>query len=509
MVTNNITKTNKKSRSLWVLSVLVVLTLQIDVAMGQVWNSGADFHVSAPQDPNNPTNDWLYGFKIEDPNGGQDGITSPLTLFSHVDATIPYSYWADWDGIDPYCAGYVHQNRGDAVLEQFGAHWEPWQTTLWPGENDGTLPCFRWIAPADGLYSLDVMLTGNKLAGQYSFWLRTWIVSNIGGTSTVLDQGYLYDGYYYSGAVEGSYVEYSGFMSLSAGDSIDFLVDDGDSGTGAGVGLDATITQIPSPLLLLSADNGVESGAFGVTGWQDQSGNGNDAVTEYGQPQVATQSFPNGDFPVVRFNGDDGFDVLNDTVFESNSLSVFVVASVNAGSQDQVLVATASAAGSGYYIGIDSATANKPIFNTNGGGSVSASVELSADVPYILSAFLDEDSGGQKALNVNRIQRGSGSGSATYTNTQTMIGVLNGGTKYFTGDIAEILVFGEALSSDEINSVETYLADKYGIRTCGDPDTQFLPGDANKDCYVNLEDLSVLAKDWLDCNKPDDSSCVE
>ncbi len=238
-----------------ILTIVVALVPAVNATIGQVWNSSDDFHTGAPQDAGNPLNDWLYGFKWE---GQGDGITTPLHLFTGVDAggSLPwYHYWADWDGIMPASGGYDHKNMSANVEEVYGAHWEPWQTTMWPGNNDGTLPAFRWVAPEDGTYDLDVLFTGNKVGGQYSFWLRTWVVSNVGGVSTVLDQGYLYDGYYVSGAVPGSYVDFSNLsMLLSAGDSIDFLVDDGDSGTGAAVGLDATITQVipePASMILL------------------------------------------------------------------------------------------------------------------------------------------------------------------------------------------------------------------------------------------------------------------
>ena len=37
---------------------------------------------------------------------------------------------------------------------------------------------------------------------------------------------------------------------------------------------------------------------------------------------------------------------------------------------------------------------------------------------------------------------------------------------------------------------------------CGDVGTFYLPGDANKDCQVNMLDLAVLGSSWLECNDP-------
>ena len=37
---------------------------------------------------------------------------------------------------------------------------------------------------------------------------------------------------------------------------------------------------------------------------------------------------------------------------------------------------------------------------------------------------------------------------------------------------------------------------------CGDLGTFYLPGDANKDCQVNILDLAILGSSWLECNDP-------
>ncbi len=43
---------------------------------------------------------------------------------------------------------------------------------------------------------------------------------------------------------------------------------------------------------------------------------------------------------------------------------------------------------------------------------------------------------------------------------------------------------------------------------CGDLDHPYLPGDANKDCFVNLADLALLAADWMKCTSPN-PPCVQ
>lgn len=43
---------------------------------------------------------------------------------------------------------------------------------------------------------------------------------------------------------------------------------------------------------------------------------------------------------------------------------------------------------------------------------------------------------------------------------------------------------------------------------CGDLDHPYPDGDANKDCYVNMEDLAMMAANWLTCSAPN-PPCIE
>lgn len=48
-----------------------------------------------------------------------------------------------------------------------------------------------------------------------------------------------------------------------------------------------------------------------------------------------------------------------------------------------------------------------------------------------------------------------------------------------------------------------------GPEYCGDYYTSYLPGDLNKDCYVNVQDLRSMADDWLKCTAPGNSDCTD
>ncbi|MFI4910917.1 MAG: hypothetical protein ACIAQZ_04550 [Sedimentisphaeraceae bacterium JB056] len=74
----------------------------------------------------------------------------------------------------------------------------------------------------------------------------------------------------------------------------------------------------------------------------------------------------------------------------------------------------------------------------------------------------------------------------------------------FYGDIAEIIIYDAELSQTELESMYTYLSNKYYI------DTPFSTGceavwaagegeeaDVNKDCLINIDDFVEMANNWL------------
>ncbi len=56
-----------------------------------------------------------------------------------------------------------------------------------------------------------------------------------------------------------------------------------------------------------------------------------------------------------------------------------------------------------------------------------------------------------------------------------------------------------------VSIVQIY-RDSSGHINCGG---NYLPGDANEDCYVDLADFAVFTEDWLRCTDPEDPNCVE
>ena len=54
--------------------------------------------------------------------------------------------------------------------------------------------------------------------------------------------------------------------------------------------------------------------------------------------------------------------------------------------------------------------------------------------------------------------------------------------------------------------VHVYRIDPDYQRQCGDEGT-YIHGDLNNDCYINIQDVCIIASQWLWCSDPSDSSC--
>ena len=214
-----------------------------------------------------------------------------------------------------------------------------------------------------------------------------------------------------------------------------------------------------------------------VTSWPDQSGNGlnfsslgTDATPVFRNDGLSGSAF------VVRFDGTERYLKLDDDDQLDNDLSeltVVVVARhalldnaprgllskrVSSGPQESYSLFTHN----GRRLNFD-------VRNTNG-NRLSASTQLTANTAYIHTlkfdgtrqfAYLLSNSDGSRNVN--------GSGTVNNSTADLILGALNEnyGT-YFDGDIAEIIMFDQALTDTDRLIVENYLSQKYGIAITND-----------------------------------------
>jgi PKD repeat protein len=227
---------------------------------------------------------------------------------------------------------------------------------------------------------------------------------------------------------------------------------------------------IPDLVLWLRADSNVVLNGSTVAQWNDCSMNNNNATQSVSalQPLLVNNNL-NG-LPVVSFDGiNDYFNGTTIPNINNSSLSIVVVANgatyvgpyispffgVNCYSnqfgfcrsgQNQSLLLTNTVQ---YTYGLMSSSGSLP----NSGFPYSI-LECTKDFNVVSKIYINGDS-----LNSSTDATQTG----TFLNGNYYIGEGNGGCylDYYNGDIAEIIIYNQALSATDRQSVEKYLHDKY------------------------------------------------
>lgn len=195
-----------------------------------------------------------------------------------------------------------------------------------------------------------------------------------------------------------------------------------------------------------------------ITTWPDLSVNGYTATAGTASPTWITGAL--GGQPVARFNG----------------TSQYLTANANSGDPAQTVVAVISTAGTGSRTirgGDGSAALQVRIESTNNVGMVAQTVAniASGTTPITLATpalavASYNTSGGAWSIYVNGAAAGSGTNVQGVTTRLTSIG-RNGANngEYYSGDIAELIVWNRVLNGTELATVNTYVTGRYGIAT--------------------------------------------
>jgi hypothetical protein len=206
-----------------------------------------------------------------------------------------------------------------------------------------------------------------------------------------------------------------------------------------------------------------------VSDWPDRSFAANAASqsTVDRQPILITNAL--GSLPAVRFDGsNDRLDLFSNLFANSNyPLTLFVVATTT--SENTHVLGTGSS-GAGFLSTYGSGLAlldGRPTVKTinNGSGLLLRSGTVAAGAnPRVLTARIVN---GDSTIWTNCAESRSYSAATNaYPYTRSTIGASdgsgsNGSRDALDGDVAEIIVYGRALSNDEIDEVSDYLSAKY------------------------------------------------
>jgi Chitobiase/beta-hexosaminidase C-terminal domain/CotH kinase protein/Lamin Tail Domain/Bacterial TSP3 repeat len=228
--------------------------------------------------------------------------------------------------------------------------------------------------------------------------------------------------------------------------------------------------------LWLAADAGVTTdGSGNLTGWADAGGlHGNWIESVRGTPRRATAPLPQGERSVIRFDGNiDGLTLVDDPELRLNPLSIYVVASIDAGERGATFIGDYRDI-SGYALGISDSVSQRvkwftaPLGDAFDDGLASfPAADLTPERNYLLTATFDAVSNTKVLRVLNESGTNSYSASGTFhaqasyaADTQLTVGNLDFGRQFLDGDIAEILVY-DSVSEAQREAVEAYLMNKY------------------------------------------------
>lgn len=225
--------------------------------------------------------------------------------------------------------------------------------------------------------------------------------------------------------------------------------------------------------LWLRASAGVYINSSGsVYYWEDRSGNRLDAIG-FGTPELADAQL-NG-LPIIRFSGDDYMKLPE--FLDSGDITIFLVLRCTGAITDRYryffdygeivqkhIHVTKSSNDTSDTFYVQSSDTDK-ITTTGSGNSF---------IFHITTARLE---GNEAVLYYNGIHDGTGIQTGTYNVSTTWAydGLPDGTSSptigardsspvdKMTGDIAEIIIYTRALSSEERESVEAYLKNRYGL----------------------------------------------
>jgi hypothetical protein len=221
--------------------------------------------------------------------------------------------------------------------------------------------------------------------------------------------------------------------------------------------------------LWIKADSGVTTDVNGVSQWNDLSGNGNNLSQSFGPP-YEPQLVPNAinGLPVIRFAA------TNQTYMVANSspslaingdMAVFAVMNFATLTGNTNGMIVSKAAGSlpapyDYYV----RPGQVQFYRGNGTtyGLMNSTGAPTVGIPQLLDVVMQGTAVTQR---LNGRANGAGTISAAIGDTgePLSIGMRDDGADFLTGDMAELIVIGSGVSSNDVAALENYLATKYNF----------------------------------------------
>lgn len=229
----------------------------------------------------------------------------------------------------------------------------------------------------------------------------------------------------------------------------------------------------------ISGVNSSLSNSEAVSGWIDISGNGRNfsTFTSGNAPTFVASQAQINSMPTVSFDGSDSLSYSingKDILRNKSGASVVLVTKVNQTTSENVLlnITVGNSSVSRFFISRSFGTNGNIRFggrrlDSNSFQEITSTTNYGTDYHILtltidyqnqqLQSFVDSTLDAQN----NTFQT---SGNTSDTNsTSVVLGQSANNDRYLNGEIAEILIFNEAISNDNQVAIECYLSEKYNI----------------------------------------------
>ncbi|MEW5798839.1 MAG: GLUG motif-containing protein [Bacteroidota bacterium] len=231
-------------------------------------------------------------------------------------------------------------------------------------------------------------------------------------------------------------------------------------------GLPSEISAFPDTANLqiwLRADEGVAAEGGNVLAWYDRSGNNHYTQQNASANQPSFVSAVVNGYPVVRFNGSTGYlpFVSNWDFLVGTNYTIFVVE------------ARSSNKTNNYCIGGSTTVLNSAIHLGYRNDSTVTFAQYANDLDVSVPKYTSQEftvytfqlSSAGHAIYNNAGLLASNSNTNPFVSLNDISVGRSFGTAYYGGDIAEVIIYSSALSSNNRNTIENYLLQKYNIAT--------------------------------------------
>lgn len=206
-----------------------------------------------------------------------------------------------------------------------------------------------------------------------------------------------------------------------------------------------------------------------VRQWSDKSGLENNAIQSTVSRQPTVNSSGVNGLPTLSFNGTSQFLLLPDSTrldFTTNDFSIFALVRANPANNTSIhnIISKNSAATPQWKLAVELNTANVTIFNSSAQQSTAAAAVSSGLM--LLNGVVNRSSGNTLFQNgaVIATTTSTIAGSISNNVTVTIGSDLNGTSRFWNSDMAEIIVYTGIPTTTQRQNVEGYLAWKWGTQ---------------------------------------------